>query len=160
MEYGGSSPSERAKFSTVIDMFGGIPASFLIDYAKSIGAYHQPELEGLETPQWFFIDLKYLKTEVETLQYYSSSGKRGGSTRSVDHPSFTKLRNHLEREGLIETQRNWCNGDRVLKAFYLNNYLMLPSDKFASASAMLYTLQKYGNYNNGEIDPTVKNYRE
>lgn len=140
-------------------MYGGIPASVLLDYAKSIGIYSQPPLDGLHTPPWFFIEPEYLCSVVNKISYYSPDGKPYGTHGTVDHPSFTRLREHLVGEGLISVERGWINGDRVLKSFYLNNYLMLPGDKFLSASAMWHYMERNGNYNNGQIDPTVKNYR-
>lgn len=141
-------------------MYGAISASVLFDHAKSMGMYVQQPLAGLETPEWYFIKPEYLCAVTNEIQYYSADGQRYGSHGSVDHPSFTRLREHLAKKGLIHIERSWCNGDRVLKSFYLNNYLMLPGDRFPSASAMMYPLTRKGNYNNGEIDPTVKNYRD
>lgn len=141
-------------------MYGAIDAGFLIDYAKSIGMYHQLPLEGLHTPEWYFIKPEYVVSVTKELRYFTSNGSIRGQHSTVDHPSFTELREHLGKNGLIQIERSWSNGDRVLKSFYLNNYLMLPGDKFACGAAMHYTLERHGNYNNGQIDSTVKNYRE
>lgn len=53
-----------------------------------------------------------------------------------DHPEFTVFRNRLEKEGYIKTERDWCNGDIVLKPFYLNNKRFKKDDRFFSAVAM------------------------
>ncbi len=61
---------------------------------------------------------------------------KGSSTYSKDHDEFTKLRNQLEELGYIVTQRNWWNGDRVLKPFYLNGWKFKKNHKFPSAAAL------------------------
>jgi len=53
-----------------------------------------------------------------------------------DHDEFTKLRNHLEELGYIETQRGWWNGDRVIKGFKLNEWTFRKGQKFCCAGAM------------------------
>lgn len=53
-----------------------------------------------------------------------------------DHAEFTKLRNQLEELGYIKTQRNWWNGDIVLKSFYLNEWQFKKNHKFPSAAAL------------------------
>ena len=58
------------------------------------------------------------------------------SCYSQDHPMFTKLREQLEREGYINVERGWWNGDRVLKGFKLNEWTFRKGDQFSSASAM------------------------
>lgn len=141
-------------------MYGAISADLLFDYAKKIGMWFQQPLAGLETPEWYFIKPEYLCRIPDEIHYYSADGTPYSSRGDVDHPSFTRLREHLANKGLIHIERSWSNGDRVLKSFYLNNYLMLPGDRFPCAPAMVYPLTRKGNYNNGEIDPTVKNYRD
>jgi hypothetical protein len=61
---------------------------------------------------------------------------KGYSISSKDHDEFTKLRNQLEAEGYIKTQRSWWNGDRVLKPFYLNGWKFKKNHKFPCASAL------------------------
>ncbi len=58
------------------------------------------------------------------------------SLSNKDHDEFTKLRNQLEELGYIETQRGWWNGDRVLKSFKLNGFILRKGHKFLSAGAM------------------------
>jgi hypothetical protein len=58
------------------------------------------------------------------------------SISSKDHDEFTKLRDQLESEGYIECQRSWYNGDRVLKSFKLNEFVLRKGHKFLCAVAM------------------------
>ncbi len=58
------------------------------------------------------------------------------SLSNKDHDEFTKLRNQLEELGYIETQRGWWNGDRVVKSFKLNGFILRKGHKFLSAGAM------------------------
>jgi len=55
---------------------------------------------------------------------------------SIDHPEFTKLREHLGAEGYISIQRGWWNGDRCEKPFTLNGKKFKVGDQFSSAGAM------------------------
>jgi hypothetical protein len=61
---------------------------------------------------------------------------KGYSHSTKDHDEFTKLRNQLEELGYIECQRGWWNGDRVLKSFKLNGFILRKGHKFLSAGAM------------------------
>ena len=54
----------------------------------------------------------------------------------IDHPEFTKMRNRLEKQGYIQIEHGWINGDRVLKPFSLNGFKFKKHDKFPCASAM------------------------
>lgn len=56
--------------------------------------------------------------------------------KSVDHPAFAALREHLGIRGYIKIERGWINGDRVIKPFHLNEVPFQVGDKFVSASAM------------------------
>ena len=58
------------------------------------------------------------------------------SISNRDHDEFTKLRNTLEEQGYIETQRGWWNGDRVIKGFKLNGFPLKKGEKFLCAGAM------------------------
>ena len=53
-----------------------------------------------------------------------------------DHDEFTSLRNHLEQLGYISTQRNYWNGDCVLKSFKLNGWVIRKHGKFPCAAAL------------------------
>lgn len=57
-------------------------------------------------------------------------------TSHGDHPQFAEFRWELEREGFIEVQRSWSNGDRVLKLFKLNGVLFDVGSQFPCAAAM------------------------
>lgn len=61
---------------------------------------------------------------------------KGVSISNKDHDEFTKLRNQLEEEGYIETERRWWNGDRILKSFKLNGFILRKGHKFFCAAAM------------------------
>lgn len=58
------------------------------------------------------------------------------STSSRDHEQFAQLRDQLEQQGYIETQRQWWNGDRVIKSFKLNEWTFRRGHKFPCAAAM------------------------
>lgn len=68
------------------------------------------------------------------------------SIGTIDHPEFTKLRNQLEQQGYIVTERKWWNGDRVLKPFELNGFRFEIDDKFCCASAMKFDFQVKRKY--------------
>ena len=53
-----------------------------------------------------------------------------------DHDEFTSLRNQLEKLGYIKTERNWWNGDQVLKSFKLNGWVIRKNDNFPCAAAL------------------------
>lgn len=76
-------------------------------------------------------------TKTETGSSYSSKGQ-------VDHPSFTRLRLHLEAKGLLFVERGWVNGDRVLKKFKVNGVLFQPGEKFFCSAAMHWHLFRRG----------------
>ena len=54
----------------------------------------------------------------------------------IDHPEFTKMRNRLEKQGYIQIEHGWINGDKALKPFSLNGFKFKKHDKFPCASAM------------------------
>jgi hypothetical protein len=139
-------------------MFGALPASVLLSVARDSGCYTQLELD-LQCPPFYFIDPEYMCDLFAGIQTYSSSGNRFGSICREAHPAWQALREALGRAGLIKVETRWCNGDVVLKPFYLNNFLMLEGDKFYSATASSNKKQLTQNYNEGKIDPNVKNYR-
>lgn len=61
-------------------------------------------------------------------------------TETIDHPEFTKLRELLGDQGYIKIERNWWNGDIVLKPFFLNGLKFKKGVTFPSASALYTTL--------------------
>ena len=58
------------------------------------------------------------------------------SISNKDHDEFTKLRNTLEEQGYIKTERGWWNGDRVIKGFKLNGFPLKKGERFYCAAAM------------------------
>lgn len=71
------------------------------------------------------------------------------SLKNDDHPEFAELRNKLEEQGFISTQRNCWNGDRVLKPFKVNGAPFYKDEKFHCGAAIKYTVeqkQKNKNY--------------
>lgn len=53
-----------------------------------------------------------------------------------EHPEFAKFRKMLGTEGYINIERNWHNGDVVIKRFWLNGVLFEECDRFPSSAAM------------------------
>ena len=88
----------------------------------------------------FRIAKKYITDirEEKTIVFQSESGERteGTSIGFKDHPKFTELRDKLESQRYIETERNFWNGDRVLKPFYLNGKKFNFGEKFPCAAAL------------------------
>jgi hypothetical protein len=106
----------------------------------------------------FEIDPEYV-TEVTVHQtYYRHAGKEtltseelveviknpvvGSSTSTEDHPGFARLRDQLEAQGYIRCERNWSNGDRVLKPFSLNGVAFESGEQFCCAAAMKFHLER------------------
>ena len=109
----------------------GVPISLLLDIAKRDGVMFQLDLP---LPHHLKIEEKFL-TDCEVSFRCGTDTGWSGSTSTVDHPSFAKLRDWLEYNGNIETKRNQRNGDNVLKPFYLNNIYYDKDDRFYSAVA-------------------------
>lgn len=98
----------------------------------------------------FFIDLNHLIEIPDVRVYYTvnmenpsnedllkilKNEHRMVSQGTKDHPEFARLRDELEELGYIKTNRNWNNGDRVLKPFTLNGYKFEADNAFLCASA-------------------------
>lgn len=66
----------------------------------------------------------------------------GSIQGSEDHPEFAQLRDQLEQQGYIRCERNWSNGDRVLKTFSLNSVTFEPGEQFCCAAAMKFHLKR------------------
>jgi hypothetical protein len=66
----------------------------------------------------------------------------GSMHGSEDHPEFARLRDQLEQLGYIRCERNWSNGDRVLKSFSLNGVAFEPGEQFCCAAAMKFHLER------------------
>lgn len=107
----------------------------------------------------FYLDLEYFKSITIHKEYHRAKDpqnptqeeliailKHGPismtSTSSDDHPEFKKLRYYLGENKFIYIERGWWNGDRVLKPFKLNGLLFKKGDKFCSAGAMHYDMEK------------------
>jgi hypothetical protein len=65
---------------------------------------------------------------------------RCSSTWTEDHPEFAALRRQLSELGYINMITNYWNGDRVLKSFKLNGFIVKAGSKFPSAYPMGYAL--------------------
>lgn len=74
-------------------------------------------------------------TPEELLLVLQGKGKCS-TTSSADHPEFTKLREQLGELGYISIERQFWNGDRVLKPFTLNRLKFKVGEQFGCASAM------------------------
>ena len=133
-------------------MFGALPATLLLDLAKTQGAYTQMELD-LDCPPWIFVDPVYLTSVATGHDIIQSNGKHTGVVGSKDHPYFTDTRNWLARNGYIDMQTQWHNGDRVLKPFYFNNVYLGTGTQFSCAAAMHYSHGKPELYNGGKPLP-------
>jgi hypothetical protein len=106
----------------------------------------------------FEINLEYVTDVSVTQTYYRHADKESltneelieviknpvsSSTYSTeDHPEFARLRNQLEAQGYIRCERNWSNGDRVLKSFSLNSVAFEPGEQFCCAAAMKFHLER------------------
>lgn len=100
-------------------------------------------------PPCFYIDEEYLVSCNEAFTWIKPTGgnQSGTISKSVDHPAFTALREHLYSNRYINKVTSYVNGDRVLKPFYLNDVYFDKGDKFVCASAMSGELnfrRKYG----------------
>jgi hypothetical protein len=106
----------------------------------------------------FEIDPDYVTDVAVTQTYYRHANKESltneelvevirnpvlSSTYSTeDHPEFARLRDQLEQLGYIRCERNWSNGDRVLKPFSLNSVAFEPGEQFCCAAAMKFHLER------------------
>ena len=138
--------------------WGAVPASLIFELASRNGAMYQLELD-LGCPIWVFVDPKYLTSENEGYKYFDEKGQHCGLFGSTDHPYFARTRDWLHNEGWIKMETGYWNGDRVLKPFYFNNVLLDKGEPFSCAAAMSGKRFK-DNYNNGEPDYTLKNYKD
>jgi len=99
----------------------------------------------------FRINKKYLTSVDDTrpITLFLSHGKKveGTAIGTKDHPKFTEFRNKLEKLSYIQTERNWINGDRVLKPFIVNGMKLKKGDKFFCACALDIQIRVYKEYN-------------
>ena len=107
-----------------------IPASLLMEIAYQNG--YREQLNFLdEFPPCIFISRDKL-TSVPMGYNWNDHGW----ICTQDHPAFAELRERLSKEGYIEIQRGWSNGDRVTKPFYLNNIYFDVGEQFCCAPAL------------------------
>jgi hypothetical protein len=106
----------------------------------------------------FEIDPEYVTEVTVTQTYYRHADKESltneelieviknpvsSSTYSTeDHPEFARLRDQLEAQGYIRCERNWSNGDRVVKPFSLNSVAFESGEQFCCAAAMKFHLER------------------
>lgn len=109
-----------------------IPAELLLDLINNTPV----QLDLFETVPEFEIKEEYLTDVPVSWKMIDSHGKNYGTSSVVDHPSFSALRDVLERKGFIKTERNWRNGDRVLEQFKLNGELFQEGEQFSCAAAL------------------------
>ena len=75
-------------------------------------------------------------TERVVLEVSPDHKLEGDMHSIIDHPEFTKMRNRLEKQGYIQIEHGWTNGDRALKPFSLNGFKFKKHDKFPCATAL------------------------
>ena len=99
----------------------------------------------------FRINSKYLTSVDDTrdITFVMPSGEKveGTTIGTKDHPKFTEFRDKLEKLGYIQTERNWVNGDRVLKPFIVNGMKLKKGDKFCCACALDIQISVHKKYN-------------
>jgi hypothetical protein len=61
-------------------------------------------------------------------------------TKTEENPKFLVLRNQLEDEGYIKTERAWWNGDTVLKPYKLNGKIFKKGWQFPCGDAIVYRI--------------------
>ena len=112
-------------------MYGAIPASLILELARQQngGLFQQIPID---------FDLPMIEVKEEYLTSINKEYKIDGMgiLSSIDHPSFTHIRDWLFNNGYIHKETGWCNGDYTLKPFYFNNVYFGIDDKFPSAGAM------------------------
>ena len=107
-----------------------VPAWLLMDIAYQNG--YREQLNFLdEFPPCIYIS----RSKLDSVQM-GYTWNSNGYISAEDHPAFTELRNRLEKEGYIKTERNWSNGDTVTKPFYLNNMYFDIGEQFFCAPAL------------------------
>jgi len=74
--------------------------------------------------------------EARTLFKIFDHKLEGDAHSIIDHPEFTKMRNRLEKQGYIQIEHDYINGDRVVKPFSLNGFKFKKHEQFPCASAM------------------------
>jgi hypothetical protein len=85
--------------------------------------------------EWSMFKNKTELTEEELVKVIKGED-RCSSTSSDDHPEFKKVREQLGKDGYLEIQRGWWNGDRVAKAFTFNGAKFKKGETFPCGAAM------------------------
>lgn len=109
-----------------------IPDELLLDLINNTPV----QMDLFETVVEFEINEEYLTSVPISWKMIDSHGKNYGTSSVVDHPSFSALRDVLERKGFIKTERNWHNGDTVISDFKLNGELFKDGEQFSCAGAL------------------------
>ena len=115
-------------------MHGAVSASLLMEIAYQNG-YREQLTFFKEFPDVFPPCIYISRSKLASVGM-GFTWNDSGYISSKDHPAFTELRDRLENEGYIKTQRNWSNGDRVTKPFYLNNMYFDVGEQFSCAPAL------------------------
>ena len=124
-------------------MYGAIDGELILELAAGYGIHTQLPL--FKTPPMYTINEEHLSSCMVSYSCLNSDGTTFGSTSSVDHPSFTHLRDLLDEDGFIDTIDRYSNGDTVAKVFYLNGHRFEVGDRFVCASAMAIHLKYKGS---------------
>jgi len=124
-------------------MFGGIPARILLDVARENGYMYQMSLP-LTPPEFVLPEEYFTEISIGYSWIQEHTGDETSFSKTVNHPGFEHLRNHLDKTGYLSVQRSWINGDTVLRRFRLNGHWFEPSDQFPSPGPCLRII-KHGN---------------
>jgi hypothetical protein len=89
---------------------------------------------------WSAYDNKSDLTEEELVKVLKGLD-RCSTIRDEDHPEFARLRDTLEQDGCIETNRLCWNGDQVIKNFQVNNTKFKIGDRFLCAAASKFQIK-------------------
>jgi len=116
--------------------YSAIPASLILEIASQNGHYTQLPLPLDLAPEYVLPEEYFTDIHVGYEYIPSTSCTKCSTTQTVDHPGFANLRNALESDKYITTERNWSNGDTVSKRFRLNSKWFEVGDKFPCAVAM------------------------
>lgn len=115
-----------------------IPVDMLLDAIGRISSAVQLHFDEELFIPTFEIPEEYIPSLNVRYTKISSTGHKSGIIASqAEHPAFEKLRQVLSNGGFIEIPPYPCwNGDRVRKAFYLNQVLFNPGETFFCGTAM------------------------
>jgi hypothetical protein len=90
--------------------------------------------------EWNSYLVKDTVTDKDLVEVIKGKGKCS-IMGSDDGPEFKALRNQLEELGYIKCQRQWWNGDRVVKPFRLNGIKFTKGEQFSSGSALKFHME-------------------